>query len=243
MKRQRAGIQPQSPTGGPRRSCRNRQRFNWAGQFRCLCRKSNVPTPWIVCGPSKNSIVGALRNPQIGVEQADLGEFVGHPGVGADAVAMAALDHERPRGDQAGHLGIVVGVAQVELEDLVLAGGHVAVGRAGRGVLPDPFVEIGRADRQAIALDQRRHAHRRLAAVGETVETRSARDRPAVKRGQPIDDLLVLRHDDREQRLAQRVGLALQRAKLVGEDVRVLRREDDEAALGQPAGDTGCRPG
>ena len=34
----------------------------------------------------------------------------------------------------------------------------------------DPLVEVARADRQAVAVDQRRHAHRRLAAVGEAVE-------------------------------------------------------------------------
>jgi hypothetical protein len=27
------------------------------GHFRCSCRKSNVPSPWIVCGPLKNSMV------------------------------------------------------------------------------------------------------------------------------------------------------------------------------------------
>ena len=31
------------------------------GQFRCLCRKANVPWPWIVCGPLKNSI--SVRSP------------------------------------------------------------------------------------------------------------------------------------------------------------------------------------
>jgi hypothetical protein len=43
----------------------------------------------------------------------------------------------------------------------------------------------------------------------------------------------VLRHDDREQRLLQRVGLPLQGAEAVPKDVRVLRRVGDEAALGQ----------
>ena len=47
----------------------------------------------------------------------------------------------------------------------------------------------------------------------------------------------MLRHDDREQRLAERVGLALQRAEVVLADVRVLRGERDEAALGQLGGE------
>ena len=49
------------------------------GQFNCSCRNSNVPTPWIVCGPSKNSIVRRLGDPQVGVEQPDLGVLVGDP--------------------------------------------------------------------------------------------------------------------------------------------------------------------
>ena len=55
---------------------------HFAGQFRCSCKNSNVPTPWIVCGPSKNSIVGALGDFQVGVQQPDLGVFVGDPFVG-----------------------------------------------------------------------------------------------------------------------------------------------------------------
>ena len=47
----------------------------------------------------------------------------------------------------------------------------------------------------------------------------------------------MLRHDDREERLLQRIGLALQRAEAVLEDVQVLRREGDEAALGQLGGE------
>ncbi len=32
------------------------------GQFSCWCRKSNVPRPWMVCGPLKNSM--AVRSPR-----------------------------------------------------------------------------------------------------------------------------------------------------------------------------------
>ena len=62
------------------------------------------------------------------------------------AVSMTPLDHERPRRYQGCHLGIVVGVAQVEFEDLVLASPHVAVVAPRGRVLPHPFIEIGRAN-------------------------------------------------------------------------------------------------
>src|SRR5204863_365673 len=61
-----------------------------------------------------------------------------------------------------------------------------------RGDLARPVVEVGRADRQAVALEQRRHAHRRLAAVAEAVEA----DPLAVherQRVEPAQDLPVLR--------------------------------------------------
>ena len=54
---------------------------------------------------------------------------------------------------------------------------------------------------------------------------------------QPVEDALVLGDDDREERFAERVGLALEHAEVVAAAVRVLRREDDEAALGQPRGE------
>ena len=46
----------------------------------------------------------------------------------------------------------------------------------------------------------------------------------------------VAKHHRGGQDRAQRIGLALQRAEAVGEDVGVLRREDDEAALSQLGG-------
>src|SRR5690348_1778454 len=54
-----------------------------------------------------------LGDAQLAVEAADLGVLVGHHLVGADAVVVAALDHERPRRDQAGHLGVVERVAEI----------------------------------------------------------------------------------------------------------------------------------
>ena len=92
-----------------------------------LLQERERPFPLISWPPSKNSIAVRSGMPSFGVEPADLGVLVGHPLVDADAVVVAALDHERPRGDQGGHLGVVERVAQVELEHLVLAGEHVAV--------------------------------------------------------------------------------------------------------------------
>src|SRR4051812_39042796 len=41
----------------------------------------------------------------------------------------------------------------------------------------------------------------------------------------------MLRSDDREKRFAERIEFALQDAKSVAEDVKILRRENDEAAF------------
>ena len=81
-----------------------------------------MPWPWIVCGPTNHSM--RQRSPSFSlrlVQEPHLGELVGHGLVGGHAVEMPPLDHERPRGDQRRHLGVVERAAQVELEDLVLA--------------------------------------------------------------------------------------------------------------------------
>ena len=46
----------------------------------------------------------------------------------------------------------------------------------------------------------------------------------------------MLGNDQREQRLLERVGLALKRAEAVLEDVEILRRERDVSLLGKPHG-------
>src|SRR5262245_30808750 len=155
-----------------------------------------------------------------------LGELEPHLLIDADAIEMAALHHERARTNKSRHLRIVERAAQVELEDLVLARPDVGVGGARGGVLLDPLVEVRRADRQAVIGHQRRDAHCRLAAIGQPIE-RNALRIDIWLRLEPVHDLLVLRDDDREQRLLERVGLALERAEAVGEDVEVLRREGD----------------
>ena len=53
------------------------------------------------------------------------------------------------------------------------------------------------------------------------------------QRGQPVERPLVLADDEREERQLERVGLALQDAELVLADVRVLRRVDDVAQVGE----------
>ena len=86
-----------------------------------------MPTPWIVCGPSKNSIVGPIAQAQLVVQPADLGVFVGHPLVRRHAVGVAALDHERPRHHQRRHLGVVERAAHVEIGHFPFDREHEAV--------------------------------------------------------------------------------------------------------------------
>ena len=70
-----------------------------------------------------------------GVEKVHLRGFPRDGFIRRHAVEMASFDHERPRGDQRGHLGVVEGAAEIELEDFILAAPDVAVapGRAGGG--------------------------------------------------------------------------------------------------------------
>lgn len=129
------------------------------------------------------------------VQVADFGEFVCHGFVGSDAVEVAAFDHERARGDQCRHLGIIESVAQVELEDFVFPGPDIAVRALRRGVLPYPLIKVRRANRQAVIAHQGRYPHRCLAAVGESVE-RYASGIYEGQRAKPVYNLLMLRHDD-----------------------------------------------
>ena len=108
--------------------------------------------------------------PSLVVKAPHLGEFVGDPFVGRDAVVVPALDHEGPGRDQAREVGVVHHVGEVEFEHVVFAGQHVTVARVDAGGLPHPLVEVGGADGKRIALQQRRDAHRGLAAIGEAVE-------------------------------------------------------------------------
>ncbi len=159
-----------------------------------------------------------------GVEESDLGELPGDGFVGGDAVEVAALDHERAWGDECGHLGVVEGAAEVELEDLVFAGPDIAVpalGAGGGGVLADPLIEVGRADGQDITWDEGRDAHGGFAAIAQAIET----DSGGVDKGQslePGDDLLMLGDDGGEQGFPKGITLALEGSEAVFEDVGVL---------------------
>ena len=116
----------------------------------------------------------------------------------------------------------------------------VAVRRPGRRVLADPLVEVARADRQAVVRHEGGDAHRRLAAVAEPVKA----DPGGVderQRLEPVGELLVLRDDHREERLLERVRLALEGPEAVAEDVEVLGREGDEPAAGEGRGEVVVR--
>ena len=56
-------------------------------------------------------------------------ELVGDGFVRCHAVEMAAFHHERPRGDQCRHLGIIERAAQIEFEDLVFRRPDITVRR------------------------------------------------------------------------------------------------------------------
>src|SRR5262245_52998401 len=101
--------------------------------------------------PDEPLDLAAVADAEPGLVQVlHLGKLVAHRLVRGYAVEVAALDHEWPRCDQRGHLGVVERATQVEFKNLVLAMPYVAVPAARRGVLPHPLVEIRRADREAI---------------------------------------------------------------------------------------------
>ena len=118
--------------------------------------------------------LAAVGEPKTGgIEVPHLGELEGDLLVGSDSVEVPAFDHKGARTDEGGHLGVVEGAAEVPFEDLILALVRVAVaqrGLVGGGILPDPFVEVGRADREAVAVHEWRDPHGRLAPVAESVK-------------------------------------------------------------------------
>src|SRR5690606_20861636 len=180
--------------------------------------------------PDEELDLGPVADPETRlVEMAHFRVFVRDGFIGRHAVEMTAFDHEGARRDERGHLRVVERASEVELEDLVLAGPHIAVGASRRGVLPHPLVEVGRADRETVLLDERRNPHRGLAAVGKPIEGDALGVDPR-ERAEPFDDRLVLGNDRREERLSDRVRFALKRPEAVPEDIEVLRREGHEAA-------------
>ena len=55
--------------------------------------------------------------------------------------------------------------------------------------------------------------------------------------GEPVEDAVVLREDDGEERFLQRIGFALEHAEGVVAAIRIMRREGDETAFGQSRGE------
>lgn len=139
------------------------------------------------------------RNLQVRIQDADAGVFVGDPFIQAYPIVVAALHHERPGRDQPCHLCIIIGVGQVELVHIVFVAEHVAAAPEQGDVLPDPLVEIARANDGAVPAQQRPDAHGHLAAVGQAI----IRDAVAVHKGQglePVENPSVLGHDERVER-------------------------------------------
>ena len=182
--------------------------------------------------PVEELDLGSVAQAQLDVLPSGLGELVGHPLVGCHAVVMATFDHEGARDHEPAELGVVEGVAQVELGHVVLAAIQVAVGRPCRDVLPNPLVVVGRANAQAVAVDDLRDTHGRLAAVAQSIE-RHARGVHEVLRGQPIQDDLVLSVDERPEGELERLSLAQHLTEAVLADVAILGCEGHEPALGQ----------
>ena len=163
---------------------------------------------------------------------AHLRKLVRHPFIRCHPIVMPALHHERPRRDQHRHLRVVIRVPQIELRHLIFPREHVAIPPLHRDILRDPLVEIRRADRQRVPVQQRRQPHRRLAPVGQPVITNPRRiDKRLL--AQPVQNPLVLAQHHREQRRLQRIRLPLQHPEIVLPPIRIMRRERDEAALRQ----------
>ena len=148
---------------------------------------------------------------------------------------MAAFHHEGTRRDERAHLGVVEGVTQVPLEDLVFPREQVAAAPVHGRILPHPLVEVCRADAQAVAIQHRRDAHGGLAAVAQTVEADALRVHERL-RAEPFQNALMLAEDDGEEMFPQRVGQPLDVPELVFAAIRIVRRKHDEAALHQGGG-------
>ena len=128
------------------------------------------------------------------VEKSYFAELVGDPFVDADSIKMTTFNHEGAGTDQIGHFCVVEGTTQIPFKDLVLACPHVAEAMPGGSILANPLIKIGRTDGQTLTTDQRWNPHGTLATVRESVEGNPLGvDKRQVP--EPVDDLLVLRHD------------------------------------------------
>jgi hypothetical protein len=105
-------------------------------------------------------------------------------------------------------------VAEVPLRHLVFAGEHVAVSFLGVDVLEDPFIEIAGTNRQAVLIEDCRHAHRRLSAIAQPVKCHAARiDEGEIR--QQSSGHVMLRNDEGKKGEAEWIGAPLQNAKVV----------------------------
>src|SRR5439155_955724 len=88
----------------------------------------------------------------------------------------------------------------------------------------------------------RRHPDRCLAPVREAIKGDSL-PVDLRQRLEPRENLPVLMKDEREQRSLEEIRLAAEQAVLVFPAIRIVGREDDEAALGELRGEVVIGPG
>src|SRR5436309_5068869 len=183
--------------------------------------------------PIEELNLSSLRKTHSGVvKPADLCILVCHPFIRRYTVLVATFYHEWARRHQVRQVGIVHHVRKIEFEHVVLAGQKIAVAGFDTCVLPDPFVEVRRADRKCIAIKKRWHANSGLPSIGKTVETDSRR----IDKGQacePFQRSLMLSENKRKQRKLERVALPLDHAEAILSNVRILRGVSDKALLRQ----------
>lgn len=131
-----------------------------------LVRLNPVDFMW----PIEELDLRSVRQAEFGIVPTNLGVLPSHPFVGGDTIVMASLDHKWPGSHQVRQFGIVRDMAHIPLEDLVLSGEDIAVAIVNRGIFNHPLVEIGRADRKTVVLDEGGDPYRRFSAVGQPVE-------------------------------------------------------------------------
>src|SRR5205807_2335522 len=127
--------------------------YLWARPIQVLFQKRKCSSAVNLVPASEEFDFRPLRYLQFGVQPAHLGVLIRHPFIKADAVIMAALDHEWPGRDERRHFGVAEGVVHVEVEDFVGVHEQVAGGEVECRRLPREVVEIGGADRQGVATD------------------------------------------------------------------------------------------
>ena len=170
------------------------------------------------------------------VEVEDFGIFGGDHVIGADAVVVAAFDHEGSGGDEVGQFGVVEGVAKVEFVHIVFDGPDVAAVEVEGDTFADPLVEVGGADGEGVAFFEGGDAHGGFAAVAEAVEGDALR----IDEGEGLEEVkgaLVLAEDEAEEGGLEEVGFALDLAEACLAVVGVLGGIDDVAEFDESSGE------